>query len=316
VPNLRRAIVIGLAVVLTPIVAAASGTADVSLARLTDTAQVTQSVTTDTLDPPTSLSATGGSSVSLSWTATVDTYAAGYDVLRGSVTGGPYSVVSSVTPRTTTSTTDSPTASGTWYYVLRSTFQSWTSVNSNQASAVVTLAPTNTGFHGCTGASNGADTGGDNDGYELNPTSACAADAAVATDASSGTNTTNSCADAGKDRHHWSDFGLGVPSSVLVVSGIQVRADVGLNNNAGNSQVCIQLSWDGGTTWTATKSAVVSSTAVTTYSYGAINDTWGRTWAGGDFANASFRVRVVDASDRATKDFKLDYLAVQVTYTP
>ncbi|HEY7131395.1 MAG TPA: hypothetical protein VH440_04035, partial [Candidatus Limnocylindrales bacterium] len=139
-----------------------SGGARVSLARFTNSDASTASLATDTLNPPTSLGATGGPSVSLSWTATPDTYAAGYDVLRGSVSGGPYSVVKSVTPRTTVTTTDSP-AVGTWYYVLRSTFQNWTSVNGNQATATVSAA-TSTGLHGCTGASNAADTGGDGNG--------------------------------------------------------------------------------------------------------------------------------------------------------
>jgi hypothetical protein len=154
----RRFVVIALALVLAPVASAASGTAEVSLARLTDAAAPTLSVTTDTLDPPTSLSATGGAVALLSWTATVDTYATGYDVLRGSVSGGPYSVVGSVTPRTTVTTGDTPPASGTWYYVVRSVFQSWTSVISNQASAAITLPSTATGFQPCTAASNAADT--------------------------------------------------------------------------------------------------------------------------------------------------------------
>ena len=37
---------------------------------------------------------------------------------------------------------------------------------------------------------------------------------------------------------------------------------------------------------------------------------------GPQLSNASFRVRVIDVSDRSSKDFRLDYLAVQVTYVP
>ncbi len=71
-----------------------------------------------------------------------------------------------------------------------------------------------------------------------------------------------------------------------------------------------------GTTWTAAKSIGVASLGVATYNLGATNDTWGRTWLGSELSNASFRVRLVDVSDRATKDFRLDGLAVQVTYAP
>jgi hypothetical protein len=307
---------LGLAAVILLVPTMLGASAEPSLARLTDAAASTKAISTDTLDPPTGLAATGGTTAALSWTATTDAYATGYEVQRATVSGGPYSVVSTVTPRTVTSTTDAPSVSGTYYYVLRSSFQSWTSVNSNQASAIISLTTTSTGFKACTTASNAVDTGGDGNGYETSPINACATDGSIATDASTGTNTTISCTDAGKDRHRFWDFGLGVPATVSSVGGIQVRADVGLNNNAGTNQLCVELSWDSGSSWTAAKSVAVPNVGVTTYNLGAANDTWGRTWLGSEFSNANFRVRVIDVSDRTTKDFHLDGLAVQVTYTP
>ena len=310
----RRLSTLALAVALAPaIVGLVPG---ISLARLTDSAASTQSFTADVLAPPTGLAATGGLSAALTWTITNDAYATGYQVHRATVSGGPYSQVATVTPRTVASTTNTPAASGTYYYVLRSYFQNWVSVNSNQASAVLTLAPVATGFKGCTGASNAADTGGDNNGYELNPANACADDAAFATDANSGNTTTVSCTNAGKDQHRYWDFGLGLPVSVLVVSGIQVRTDVGQNTTTGTNQVCIQLSWDAGTTWTTAKSVALAGTAIATYNFGATNDNWGHTWTGAQLSNANFRVRVIDVTNQTTKSFFLEYLAVQVTYTP
>ena len=310
----RRRVGIAVVTMLVPVLLA--WTTGVSLARLTDGATSTMAISTDTLDPPTSLAATGGATAALTWIATTDTYATGYDLQRSTTSGGPYSVVATVTPRTTVATTDAPASNGTYYYVLRSVYQNWTSVNSNQASATITLGSTPTGFKTCTTTSNAADPGGDGDGYESLPANACVTDASVATDASTGTNTTVVCTDAGKDRHRFWDFGLGVPATASAIGGIQVRADLGLNNNSGTSQICAQLSWDGGTTWTATKSIAVTNVATTTYGLGATNDTWGRTWLGADFSNANFRVRLIDVSDRTTKDFRLDGLAVQVTYTP
>jgi len=311
----HRLLTLGLALALAPAIVGAAPAR--SLARLTDAATSTQAISTDTLDPPTALSATGGASVSLAWTPTVDAYATGYEIHRASVSGGPYSLITTVTPRSASSATDAPSSSGTWYYVLRSYFQNWRSVNSNQASAVVTLPTTATGYKGCTGGSNAADTGGNNDGYELLPANACGDDLVFATDANSGTNTTISCVDAGKDRHRFWDFGLGVPASVSAVNGIQVRTDMGMNNNGGTNQVCIQLSWDAGATWTAAKSAsLTGGAAITTYTLGATNDNWGRTWLGSELSNANFRVRVIDVTSQPNKLFLLEYLAVQVTYTP
>lgn len=288
----------------------------VSLARLTNADTSTQAITTDTLNPPTSLTATGGTSASLGWTATVDTYAAGYELQRATVSGGPYTVVSTIAPRTTVTATDAPGANGTYFYVLRSTFQNWRSVNSNQASATIAIGPTATGYRGCTTTSNAADTGGDGNGYESLAANACGDDLAVATDANTGTNNTVACVNAGKDRHRFWDFGLGIPASVSSVGGIQVRADVGMNNNGGTSQLCVELSWNGGTTWTTPKSVTLSGSAVATYGLGAVNDTWGRTWLGSELSNASFRVRITDATSQPNKSFLLEYLAVQVTYTP
>lgn len=307
---------IGLAAVAVLVPALLGASSITTLARLTDADTSSKAIATDTLDPPTTLAATGGSSASLTWTATTDTYASGYEVRRATVSGGPYSLITTVTPRTTVATTDAPGSNGTYYYVLRSAFQNWRSVNSNQASATITLGSTPTGFKTCTTTSNAADTGGDGDGYESVPTKACVTDGSIATDANTGTNTSLVCLDAGKDRHRFWDFTLGVPATVSAVGGIQVRTDVGLNNNSGTSQICAQLSWDAGTTWTAARSVAVANVGVTTYTLGATNDTWGRSWLGSDFSNATFRVRLIDTSDRTSKDFRLDGLAVQVTYTP
>jgi hypothetical protein len=311
----RRVAATVLAAILAPVLGAATGLAEPSLARLTDAATVSASVSADTLDPPTSLAATGGSSVGLSWTATVDAYASGYAVLRGTASGGPYSQVGSVSPRTATSTTDAPAASGTYFYVLRSVFQNWTSANSNQASASVTVGGS-TGYHFCTAASNAADTGGDGNGYETTPANACATDGVVANDINTGTNTATSCTDAGKDRHRWWDFGLGVPAIVSSIQGIEVQLVGYKGNNGSNAQICAQLSWDGGTTWTTTQATPQLGLTAAPFVLGSPADTWGRTWTGANFSNANFRVRLIDVTDKANQDIRLDSLAVQVTYTP
>jgi hypothetical protein len=313
-PRRHRFLTLGFALALAPAIVGAAPA--VSLARLTDAATTTKALSTDTLNPPTSLTATGGVNAGLAWTATTSAYATGYEMRRATVSGGPYSLVTTVTPRTTVAATDTLTASGTYYYVLRSYFQNWVSVDGNQASAIVTLPSIATGYKGCTAASNAADTGGDGNGYELLPGNACGDDLVFATDANSGTNTTISCTDAGKDRHRFWDFGLGVPASVFTVNGIQVRTDVGMTTNGGTNQVCIQLSWNAGSTWTTAKSVALAGTAIATYGFGTVSDNWGHTWLGSELSNANFRVRVIDVSSQATKTFQLEYLAVQVTYTP
>jgi hypothetical protein len=79
--------------------------------------------------------------------------------------------------------------------------------------------------------------------------------------------------------------------------------------------MCVQLSWDGGTSWTATKS-VSPTNSMTTFTLGGAADTWGRTWTAAELGAASFRIRVIDAASQSNKDFSLDWAGVQVDYSP
>lgn len=91
---------------------------------------------------PTGLTASAsGSSVSLSWSP-ASWAVAGYNIYRGTTSGGPYSKANSSLV-TSTSYTDSGLADGTYYYVVRLVSPSGaeSSVNSNEASATVDTVP-------------------------------------------------------------------------------------------------------------------------------------------------------------------------------
>jgi hypothetical protein len=95
-----------------------------------------------TLEAPTGLGATAGCQllaprIVLQWTATSSTFADGYDVYRATTSGGPYTLITHVAGRTTTTYTNTGGLSlnTTYYYVLKSTAYSWTSANSSQTSA-------------------------------------------------------------------------------------------------------------------------------------------------------------------------------------
>jgi len=79
--------------------------------------------------------------------------------------------------------------------------------------------------------------------------------------------------------------------------------------------MCVQLSWDGGTTWTTAQSTGTLTTGNTAYVLGGAADTWGRTWTGTDFANANFRVRVIDVASNTSRSFSLDWVGVKVHYS-
>jgi hypothetical protein len=103
-------------------------------------------LSTATLQPPTGLSATAGCQLlapkmTLSWTATTSLFADGYDVYRSTTSGGPYTLITHVSGRTTVTYTDTSglSTNTTYYYILKSTASSWTSANSGQASAKTPL---------------------------------------------------------------------------------------------------------------------------------------------------------------------------------
>ena len=134
--NVRHVTVGTLSVVA--LIAAAAGVT-VARAYFSDSASLGANVfTAATLNPPTNHTATGGECISNSWTATGSTFATGYDLLRSTVSGGPYTSVATVTPRTAASYADTPPSAGTYYYIMRSYYQNWTSSYTTQVSAVKT----------------------------------------------------------------------------------------------------------------------------------------------------------------------------------
>lgn len=287
--------------------------APTALGRFTRTPDSTGSFSTGSLLPPTGLSASvSGTTVTLSWTPTTTTVVTGYTVRRSTTSGSGYTAIGTVMPRTATTFTDTP-GTGTFYYVLRSVFQNWDSVNSDEASAAVAVPPVSSGYKNCT--SNAADTGGDGNGYQTTPGNACALDGNTARDINSGTTTTLGCTDAGQDRHRFWGYAFGLPGSIGTVRGIQVQPTVEVNNNGGTSLVCVQLSWDGGTSWTAAQQVGVDN-HLGTYTLGSVTDTWGHSWTLNQLSTTNFRVRIIDVSSRDGKDFDLDAVRVQVTYTP
>lgn len=178
----------------------------------------------------------------------------------------------------------------------------------------VTPVPvTNTGFLSPTANAPVTSGSGDNNGYETTPANAYFDDAAVAIDLNSGTGTNTSCTNNKKDRHLFYNYNFSIPTSA-VIQGIEVRLDARADSTVGSPKICIQISWDGGATWTAAKSTTTLAATEATYVLGSPSDLWGRSWSLTNFTNTSFRIRVTDVASDTARDFYLDYIAVNVTY--
>ncbi len=176
--------------------------------------------------------------------------------------------------------------------------------------ATFTAIPKNTGW--LNPSANAAQSGGDGTGYGTSPSLAYANDSSFAMDVNSGTNTGTTCTGTGKDKHNYYNYNIANPGTV--VDGIEVRLDARADSRTGSPRICIQLSWDGGTTWTTAKSTSTLTTSEATYILGSASDNWGRTWTTSNLSNTNFRVRIINVARSTARDFSLDWIAVRVTY--
>lgn len=184
------------------------------------------------------------------------------------------------------------------------------------------MAPSNlisqtTGQLFCTAEAAVTSSAGDNNGYQTNASGLCADGGAAGQDPSSGNNTNTSCTDTGKDKHQFSNFGLAaaIPSSPTpTIDGIEVRLDSWATSGASTRRVCVQLSWNGGSSWTSAQSVNLSGTTEATKILGGPTSNWGRTWTTSNLSDANFRVRVIDVASNTSTTFNLDAVAVNVYY--
>ena len=171
------------------------------------------------------------------------------------------------------------------------------------------LTTTNSGWR--SPSADQADSGGDGDGFEQWPYRAYADDGAGY--ARSRNNGTGSTDFEHTDRHRYYNYDLSVPSGATIL-GIEARLDWWLDSRDGANRMSVDMSWDGGTSWTSTQTDSWERTSQQTSYLGGTSDTWGRTWSADDFTNGNFRLRVSAYSSDTDRDIFLDWIPVQVTY--
>lgn len=119
------------------------------------------------------------------------------------------------------------------------------------------------------------------------------------------------------ERHRYYNFNFDVPSDSSI-DGIEVSADAWSTDNSG-CKLGVDLSWDGGTSWSNEKTKNLSNSE-NTGTMGGTNDKWGsHSWVSSDFSDSNFRARVHDIDPGTSCDnsatTKLDWLQVKVHYT-
>ncbi|WP_374089793.1 N,N-dimethylformamidase beta subunit family domain-containing protein [Methylomicrobium lacus] len=218
-----------------------------------------------------------------------------------------------------------PTATGTFNFTVQVSDSTTPTPQTVSKVLSITIANTvtSTGFMSPTANAPVTSSAGDNNGFQTNPTNAYAdgdpllLGGGFAVDTNSGTGTGTSCTGTGKDKHVYYNYGISLPVGAAI-KGIEVRLDAKVDSTANTPNMCVQLSWDGGTTWTAAKSTATLTTTEATYVLGGAADLWGRTtWNISDLLNTSFRVRIIDVASSTganARDFSLDWVAVRVSY--
>jgi hypothetical protein len=179
---------------------------------------------------------------------------------------------------------------------------------SNNPDNTFTSAPsfTNTGY--LSPSAQAADSGGDNNGFELNPTYAYSDDSLYASNI-----------DGPGDLHLYYDYGISLPSG-STIEGIRARVDWWLDGAGGDNSLGVELSWNGGASWTtALKIDATETTSEHTAILGGVADTWGRLWTVDELSNANFRLHVScncsGGAECDSRDYFLDWVAVNVFYT-
>jgi len=170
-------------------------------------------------------------------------------------------------------------------------------------------AGTETGGSSDGGGGIDTNTGGGLIGNELGfewPTAAGTGswnNAANAYDQTDGTYATTTAAIAQEYRDH----GFSVPGGNQV-DGIEVKLEMSGTTAAGN--ISVDLSWDGGSSWTSAKTTVTLTTTDAVVSVGGPSDKWGRSWSPSDFSNTNFRVRLT--GNPSSNEIRVDAIQVKV----
>ena len=159
--------------------------------------------------------------------------------------------------------------------------------------------------------------GGGGNGFEVTPQNAY-------TDG--GGNAANINGNGNSHRYYGYDFSS-IPAG-STIDGIAVRLDWWLSSKCKMNRIYVDLSWDGGLTWTSTKTASnerISDGNPTDIEGGPVDD-WNHSWdlAAGELSASNFVVRLKSAcsyesfwcaDDCSKKDWFLDWVPVRVCYT-
>lgn len=111
-----------------------------------------------------------------------------------------------------------------------------------------------------------------------------------------------------------SGFDFSAVPAGATIDGIEVQAEFSSGGAGVTAYIQLSASWDGGSSYTATKEDSVLGATDTVRTYGGAADTWGRTWSQTELG-ANFKLKVEGKASGPTSACRLDYLVAKVYYT-
>jgi Flp pilus assembly protein TadG len=126
-------------------------------------------------------------------------------------------------------------------------------------------------------------------------------------------------------QQQWSTFGLAPAlagnQAMIGPIGLEVKlTNANVSAVCANSQIRVEVSWDGGNSWSSPQTTANLTTAPLTVTFGVAANTtvWGpHTWTYSDFTTANFRTRLTALKGCATAGttLQVDMLQVRASYT-
>jgi Thrombospondin type 3 repeat len=117
------------------------------------------------------------------------------------------------------------------------------------------------------------------------------------------------------DSHLYGGYGISIPENCRV-TGIEVALDWRIDSTVGDNVLAVDLSWDGGTSWSVLAGDGNATTTFHTQVIGGPTYTWGHTWITEHFDDAHFVVRVSTHGYSSRRIYSLDWIPVRVHWGP
>lgn len=134
--------------------------------------------------------------------------------------------------------------------------------------------------------------------------------------ADDGSNATGTNIGAAANPFTLKDFGFSGPTGSDTIDDISVRIQHNFSAETARSSLSVELSWDGGTSWTSPKYTLQGSTVLEDQYVSGGPDGWGHTFTPSELSDANFRVRIdTGRVATSTNDSTIDFIGVTVYYT-